>query len=184
VLEIAAGLSFRGLAMASSRPDVVYLDTDLPEIAAIKADLAARLHPSPLAGTLRVQALDALDDSAFRGAVRELPSGPIAIVHEGLLMYLDDAEKARLAASVRAALLERGGAWLTADIYVRSKATVFREERTKKFLEEHRVEEKKFADWDAAEAFFVGSGFSIAKRVSHTADPWRVRETWVLEPRA
>jgi O-methyltransferase involved in polyketide biosynthesis len=186
VLEIAAGLSFRGLAMASSRPDVVYMDTDLPEIAAIKADLVARLQPSalPLAGTLRVQALDALDDSAFRGAVRELPSGPIAIVHEGLLMYLDDAEKARLAASVRAALIERGGAWITADVYVRSSATVFRDERTKKFLAEHRVEERKFADWEAAEAFFVGSGLSIARRFSRTSDPWRVRETWILEPRA
>jgi O-methyltransferase involved in polyketide biosynthesis len=184
VLEIAAGLSFRGLAMASSRPDVAYIDTDLPEIAAIKADLVPRLHPAPLAGTLRVEPLDALDEGAFRATVGELPSGPVAIVHEGLLMYLDDAEKARLAASVRAALLERGGAWLTADIYVKSAATVFREERTKKFLEEHRVEDKKFADWAAAQAFFTGHGFSIAKRFSRADDPWQVRETWVLEARA
>lgn len=182
VLEIAAGLSFRGLAMAS-RAEVVYLDTDLPAIAAIKADLVSTLHPAPLAGTLHVRALDALDADAFRGAVRSMPPGPMAIIHEGLLMYLDDVEKARLATSVREALLERGGAWITADIYVRSESPVFREERTKRFLEEHRVEEKKFADWQAAEAFFVAHGFAVASKVSPSADPWRVRETWVLSPR-
>src|SRR5580698_6952432 len=110
VLEIAAGLSFRGLTMAS-RPGVFYLDTDLPALAAIKADLVARLHPAPLAGTLRVSALDALDGEAFREAVGELPPGPITVVHEGLLMYLDGSEKSHLSGNVREALLERGGAW-------------------------------------------------------------------------
>jgi hypothetical protein len=40
VLEIAAGLSFRGLAMAA-REGLFYVDTDLPAMAAIKADLVA-----------------------------------------------------------------------------------------------------------------------------------------------
>jgi len=182
VLEIAAGLSFRGLAMAS-RSDVFYLDTDLPEMATLKADLVAKLHPGPLPGKLFVRALDALDAEAFRAAIADIPQGPLAIVHEGLLMYLNDAEKARLAASVRGALLERGGAWITADVYVRSSAPVFREERTKKFLEEHRVEENKFADFGAAEAYFMGCGFTITRRLSPSTDPWRVRETWVLMPR-
>jgi O-methyltransferase involved in polyketide biosynthesis len=184
VLEIAAGLSFRGLAMAA-REGVFYADTDLPEIAAIKGELVTRLHPAPLAGTLRVWSLDALDAGAFRAAVARIPPGPIAIVHEGLLMYLDEGEKARLAGSVREALLERGGAWITADVYLRTPthAHVYREERTKRFLEAHRVEEKKFADWSAAEAFFVGHGFTIARRLSPSADPWRGRETWVLSPR-
>lgn len=182
VLEIAAGLSFRGLAMASRR-DVFYLDTDLPEMAALKADLVAKLHPGPLIGKLSVRALDALDAEAFRAAVTDIPHGPLAIVHEGLLMYLNDTEKARLAASVRGALLERGGAWITADVYVRSSAPVYREERTKKFLEEHRVEENKFADFGAAEAYFEGSGFTITHRLSPSTGSWTIRETWVLAPR-
>jgi O-methyltransferase involved in polyketide biosynthesis len=111
-----------------------------------------------------------------------MPPGPIAIVQEGLLMYLDEAEKARLAANILSALLERGGAWVTADVYVRSETHLFREERVKTFLAEHRVEEKKFADWRAAEVFFVGHGFRIANRLSPSTDPWRVRETWVLSP--
>jgi O-methyltransferase involved in polyketide biosynthesis len=182
VLEIAAGLSFRGLAMAA-RGDVFYLDTDLPAIAAVKADLVAKLHPGPLIGTLTVRPLDALDAEAFRIAVNEIPPGPLAIVHEGLLMYLDDAEKVRLAASVRDALLERGGAWITADVYVRSETHLVREEHTKKFLEDHRVEDNKFADFGAAQAYFEANGFTITRRWSPSTDPLRVRETWVLAPR-
>jgi hypothetical protein len=45
ILELAAGLSFRGLDMAERRADVFYLDTDLPEIAGTKAELVGRLHP-------------------------------------------------------------------------------------------------------------------------------------------
>jgi O-methyltransferase involved in polyketide biosynthesis len=182
VLEIAGGLSMRGLAMAAAQ-DVFYLDTDLPGIAALKADLIAHLHPAPLAGTLRVEALDALDAGAFDTAVSSIPGGSLAIVHEGLLMYLDDAEKARLSASVRAALLARGGWWVTADVYVRSDAPTLRDERTRKFLEVHQVEERKFASFEAAEAFFTGQGFDIARRAPPPADPWPTRQTWALTPR-
>jgi O-methyltransferase involved in polyketide biosynthesis len=183
VLELAAGLSFRGLTLAARHPDAFYLDTDLPEIAAIKADLVQRLHPAPLRGTLLVRPLDALDASAFRASIGLLPAGPIAIVEEGLLMYLDDAERAALAATVREALLERGGAWVTADVYVRSTVHPHRDERTQKFLDQHRVEEKKFAGWAAADAFFEAQGFAVVERLLPDADPWPVRQTWVLEPR-
>ncbi len=183
ILELAAGLSFRGLDMAGRRADVVYLDTDLPEIAATKANLVERLHPAALLGTLLVRPLDALDAAAVRAVVDLTPAGPIAIVQEGLLMYLDDAEKAKLAANVREVLLARGGAWITADVYVRSALQPHRDERTRKFLEQHRVEEKKFADFVAAAAFFESHGFAVSRRLSPENDPWPVRQTWVLEAR-
>lgn len=185
ILEIASGLSLRGLAAAAARSDVVYVDTDLPEIASIKADLVKRLHPGPLAGTLRVEALDALDERAFAATLREVPPGPLAVVQEGLLMYLDATEKARLAASIRLALLSRGGAWVTADVYVRTPpgAENYRDERTRAFVEKHRVDENKFETFAAAEAFFVDQGFAVAKRVTGAADdPWSFRETWMLLP--
>jgi O-methyltransferase involved in polyketide biosynthesis len=181
ILELAAGLSFRGLEMAARRADVIYLDTDLPQMAATKADLVRRLHPEPLRGALLVNPLNALDPEAFRASVDLLPSASITVVQEGLLMYLDEAEKAALAANVRAALLGRGGTWVTADVYVRSALQPQRDERTAKFLQEHRVEEKKFADFAAATAFFESQGFSLARRISPEADPWPVRQTWVLE---
>ncbi|HTQ42995.1 MAG TPA: class I SAM-dependent methyltransferase [Polyangiaceae bacterium] len=183
ILELAAGLSFRGLDMAARRADAFYLDTDLPEIAATKANLVGRLHPGPLPGRLLVKPLDALDATAMRAAVDLVPAGPIAIVQEGLLMYLDDPEKARLAANVREVLLARGGAWITADVYVRSGLQPHRDERTTKFLEQHRVEEKKFADFAAAAAFFESQGFGVARRLAPENDPWPVRQTWVLEAR-
>jgi O-methyltransferase involved in polyketide biosynthesis len=181
ILELAAGLSFRGLDMAARRSDVTYLDTDLPQMAATKAGLVRRLHPEPLKGTLLVNALNALDPEAFRASVDRLPSGSITVVQEGLLMYLDEAEKAGLATNVRAALLARGGVWVTADVYVRSSFQPQRDERTAKFLQEHRVEEKKFADFAAATAFFQSQGFSLARGISPEVDPWPVRQTWVLE---
>jgi O-methyltransferase involved in polyketide biosynthesis len=160
---------------------VIYLDTDLAQMAATKADLVRRLHPEPLRGTLLVDPLNALDAEAFRASVDLLPSASIAVVEEGLLMYLDEAEKAALATNVRAALLVRGGAWVTADVYVRSVLRPQRDERTAKFLQEHRVEEQKFADFAAATAFFESQGFNVARRISPDADPWPVRQTWVLE---
>jgi len=179
VIELAAGLSFRGLDRAARTP-VTYLDTDLPAIIELKAALVAQLAPTELAGTLHVQALDALDTAAFRAAVALLPPGEIAIVHEGLLMYLDDDEKARLAANIREALCDRGGAWVTADVYVRSEHHLHREDHVKQFLIEHRVEERKFADWPAAETFFAAHGFRVMNKHAPSTDPLRVRETWVM----
>lgn len=180
ILELASGLTLRGLDMAVRQADVFYLDTDLPEMADTKTHLVARLHPEPLRGTLLVRPLDALDAAALRSSVALLPAGPIAIVQEGLLMYLDDAEKTALASSVRGALLDRGGVWITADVYVRSALQPQRDERTTRFLEQHRVEDKKFADFAAATAFFEGHGFAVSERLTPDLDPWPVRQTWVL----
>jgi O-methyltransferase involved in polyketide biosynthesis len=96
VLELASGLSFGGLALAV-REAVVYVDTDLSAMAETKAQLVAALDAGSLVGELRVRALDALGPAAFRAVVAELPPGPVAIVNEGLLMYLDPEEKRRLA---------------------------------------------------------------------------------------
>jgi O-methyltransferase involved in polyketide biosynthesis len=187
VLELAAGLSFRGLARAE-RAGVFYLDTDLTDIIASKRDLVAELHPAPVAGTLRLRVLDALDSGAFVAAACELPPGPIAVVCEGLLMYLDAAEKARLAANVRAALVARGGAWITADVYVRTKAegtaaAPYRDAPTQAFLARQRVDENKFDSFEGAAAFFAEHGFLVARQASRAdEDPWGVRETWILLP--
>jgi O-methyltransferase involved in polyketide biosynthesis len=181
ILELAAGLSFRGLDLAARRPDITYVDSDLPDIAALKADLASRLHGAPLLGTLLVRPLDALDRDAFRATAALFPPGDLAIVQEGLLMYLDEREKAALAATVREILLERGGAWITADIYVRTATEPQRDERTKAFLKAHHVEENKFASWEAATAFFTAHGFRVTDRRPPPSDPWPVRETWIVE---
>jgi O-methyltransferase involved in polyketide biosynthesis len=181
VLELGAGLSFRGLDLAR-RAGIHYLDTDLPAISALKADLVAQLHPGPLAGELEVLALDALDPLAFRTAAARLAPGPIAVVNEGLLVYLDDAEKSRLAANIRDTLGHTGGVWMTADVYVRGPADRRPSlgARGQAFLDLHRVEQNKFASWEAAASFFTGEGFVIRRRLAPSDDPQHVRESWVL----
>jgi len=180
IVEIGAGLSFRGLAMTQS-PGIYYLDTDLPELLAIKADLVARLDHPPLHGTLRLEPLDALAPGALAGAVRHMPAGPVAIVNEGLLMYLDASEKERLATGIRGILQERAGSrWITADCYVRDdvRPTAL-DADVERFVAEHRVEEQKFASWGSAERFFEMQGFAIERRLK-PIDARHIRETWIL----
>lgn len=181
VLEIAGGLSFRGLALAQRQP-VVYVDTDLPAMAETKAGLVAALDAGPLVGELRVRALEALDPAAFRAAVAELPEGEIAIVNEGLLMYLDAEEKRRLAGNIRDALVARGGVWITADIYLRGRdPRIGQDDRLRAFLAAHRVEDQKFDSREAAEAFFTEAGFAIQRR--HAPRDDATRESWLVAPR-
>jgi O-methyltransferase involved in polyketide biosynthesis len=182
IVELAAGLSFRGLARAE-RDDVHYLDTDLPELVALKRGLLVQLSPAPLAGTYRVEPLDVMDDAAVAGAFASLPDGPLSIAHEGLLMYLGADEKARLAASIHAALRARGGRWITADIYLRREPTVPREEQLEKFLVAHNVEAQKFGSFDEAETFFTKAGFAIDRKLVPPIDAALVRQTWILAAR-
>jgi len=185
VLEIASGLSFRGLELARTS-STHYVDTDLPALAALKAELVARLHPEPLLGTLRVEALDALDGQAFQRTVESMPDGPLSIANEGLLVYLDRHEKARLAANVRAALGKRGGRWLTADVYLKNpggSAPTVGYGRSRAFIDAHRIEQNKFSDWAEAERFFQHAGFEVTSKLAHQ-HPSHIRESWALALRA
>jgi|GEM_PF-979769 len=184
VLEIGSGLSFRGLELARTTP-THYVDTDLPALATLKAELVAQLHPAPLAGTLRVQPLDALDSKAFQRTVASMPDGPLAIANEGLLVYLNAREKARLAANVRGALAVRGGRWLTADVYLKNpggSAPTVGYGRSRAFIDAHRIEQNKFSDWGEAERFFNGAGFDVVEKLAHQ-HPLHVRESWALAVR-
>jgi len=161
------------------------VDTDLPALSALKAELVARLHPGPLLGTLRVQALDALDGEAFQRTAASFPDGALAIANEGLLVYLDRREKQRLAANVRAALQARGGFWLTADVYLKNRggsAPIVGYGRSREFVDAHRIEHNKFADWAEAERFFRDAGFEVVNRLAHQ-HPLHVRESWALAVR-
>jgi len=181
VLELGAGLSFRGLELARTTA-VHYVDTDLPNIVAVKSELIAKLAPHAQLGTLRVEALNALDSAAFDAIVASFPAGPLAIANEGLLVYLDEREKAQLAANVHAALRTRGGVWLTADVYIQNpggSSPNVSYGRAREFLDKHRVEQNKFSDWSAAERFFTSNGFAITNKLAHE-HPQHIRESWTL----
>jgi len=189
ILEISSGFSFRGLALSNTLP-VYYIDTDLPNIIAGKQGFvdAFTAAPNPAepnqpptkanpAGHYELHPLNALDPAAFEAIIARFPPGPLTIVNEGLLVYLDDTEKKQLCANIRKALLNRGGHWITADIYVRkgerteaasqpaeaAKPADNQHPLWRKWSEEHKLEEKKFTSFHDAEAFFNAAGFKLDK---------------------
>ncbi len=166
ILEISSGFSFRGLDLSNKLP-VYYIDTDLPNIITGKQrfiDAFTTNQPTP--GHYELYPLNALDPIAFQEIVNKFPPGPLTIVNEGLLVYLDDAQKQQLAANIRKALLARGGRWITADIYIRRKEAHRKNDAWQQWSKEHGLEEKKFESFQQAETFFQNAGFIKEKEAT------------------
>jgi len=166
-LEISSGFSFRGLELTKD-PSIFYVDTDLPDLVKDKQRLIENLlaaQDRQLDRRLQLMALNAMDEGSFLKIVNIFPPGPIAIINEGLLVYLDDHEKTHLASIIHKVLSERGGFWVTGDIYVRGRSprppNLKHSDRARTFLEEHKVFENMFESWDSAMALFNRFGFSI-----------------------
>lgn len=93
VIEIAAGLSPRGLRLCQQYPGLRYLETDLPAMAAVKrrlldgAGLLSERHEVVELDALRTQGPASLEALAARLD----PTQGLAIVTEGLMNYLDPA---------------------------------------------------------------------------------------------
>src|SRR6185436_12946989 len=89
VLEVAAGMSPRGWRFTERHPELVYVEADLPDMAARKRDALARIGRPD---THRVVDLDALADEgplSLDAVAAELdPAAGLAIITEGLLSYL------------------------------------------------------------------------------------------------
>ncbi|MFT3824449.1 MAG: class I SAM-dependent methyltransferase [Chitinophagaceae bacterium] len=175
ILELSAGFSFRGLSMAQ-HSTVNYVDTDLPELIDSKQQLVQQLIIAcniQLKGSLQTKSLNVLDQNTFTDLVSQFPEGPLTIVNEGLLMYLGVEEKKKLCAIIRKLLLQRGGQWVTADIYIKKSAygvdleenTDVFTERFNEFLDAHRIEDNKFDSFEAATAFFEECGFVISRKL-------------------
>src|SRR5262249_2694594 len=115
-MEIAAGLSPRGLRFAARHPDLVYLEGDLPDMAATKRDLLGGL----LGPNHRVAEVNALVDGgpeSLYAAADSLPPGGAGIITEGLLNYFDEESVRALWRRIASILRRRGGGYL-ADLSV------------------------------------------------------------------
>jgi len=167
ILEISSGFSFRGLALATER-EVNYVDTDLPDLIATKQKMIDALATdTALRGHYELRPLNALDTTAFQAIVDSMPPGPILIVNEGLLMYLGKEEKQQLCQFISKILRERGGYWITADIYIRRSMPDDPEldqgDTLKEFLKQHRVQENMFETFDEATQLFADAGLVLDK---------------------
>jgi O-methyltransferase involved in polyketide biosynthesis len=167
ILELSSGYSLRGLEMCT-REAVHYLDTDLPGVIATKQQMINNQLPhNNLVGKLELLPLNAMDATAFNNVVNRFDSGPVTIVNEGLLMYLNVEEKKQLCQTIYNLLKERGGCWITADVYIKRSAEIqqamphTRGEAA--FFEQHNIEDNKFDSYEAAETFFKEQGFEKVK---------------------
>ena len=165
ILELSSGFSLRGLALATDKP-VYYIDTDLPDLIATKQPLVDALA-GPLLGHYELRPLNALDAPAFNNIINEFPAGPITIVNEGLLMYLGIEEKRQLCRQIRNALAERGGYWITADIYLKrdlpEDTELSQGDTLREFLEQHNVKANMFDSFEEATALFESEGLVLDK---------------------
>ena len=106
VLELAAGLSRRG-AHLSGRPDITVTEVDLPAVIARKRALLERTPAGR--DVLARPNLHLVEGDLAQLDLPLLASGaPLAVVAEGLLMYLDAEAQRDLFARVRALLVSGG----------------------------------------------------------------------------
>ncbi|MEI2583938.1 class I SAM-dependent methyltransferase [Scytonema sp. PRP1] len=115
IIELASGLLPRGMAM-SENPNVTFVESDLPAMIDFKKQLVMQLigeRPN-----LQFEAIDATSlPSQFPIDADYLhDSEKVAILCEGLLLYLTFPEKERVCANVRNMLQRYGGVWITPDL--------------------------------------------------------------------
>lgn len=208
ILELSSGYSLRSLDLCEKR-NVHCIDTDLPEVIATKREMISELGlGKDLKGKLELLPLNAMDNNAFNNLVNRFDEGPLTIVNEGLLMYLNTDEKKQLCKTIYNILKQRGGCWITADVYVKrdqeAMANIPQSKQEAAFFEQHHIEENKFDSYEIAEDFFKQQGFQLVKEavpdyqalsvISHLqkvmpeevrnskTPPPKIQATWMLKP--
>jgi O-methyltransferase involved in polyketide biosynthesis len=171
LLELSSGYSMRGLDRYVNDENTHYIDTDLPEIVALKQGMISNLQVGDkVKGKFELLPLNAVDPSEFGKVIHRFGDGPLTIINEGLLMYLNLDEKKQVCNSIYKTLKQRGGVWITADVYVqRPKEMTERLIQSKSeaaFFEQHQIEENKFESYKAAQAFFEEQGLEMVKEAA------------------
>jgi hypothetical protein len=82
-------------------------------------------------------------------------------------MYLGKEEKQQLCHLISKVLHERGGYWITADIYIRrsmpAEPELEKGDTLKEFLKQHKVEENMFGTFEEANQLFAEAGLVLDK---------------------
>ena len=127
ILEIAAGLSTRGLELGRNR---AYIETDLDEMIGQKMEIATAIlnkRGQGIPATHLFLPMNALDYAQLKHAAEALrriePFKPFALVHEGLMMFLDDEEQSKLRNNIHRLFQEFNphGWWITTDFTFKSE---------------------------------------------------------------
>jgi O-methyltransferase involved in polyketide biosynthesis len=164
VLELAAGLSPRGMELAQR--GVVYVEADLAEALGLKQEIVTALL-GPLPQNLHLCAASVIEREQVLACCFPFDTGrPVAVTTEGLLRYLTFEEKTRVAANVLEILRRYGGWWITPDVHLKSWA----QQQSPAYRQSERqtlgrsLDSNYFADLDHALRFFDGCGFVVDSR--------------------
>jgi O-methyltransferase involved in polyketide biosynthesis len=165
VLELAAGLSTRGL-LFSAKPLNLYAELDLEEMVEMKNKILSQIKTLP--SNLRIVSGNALRLADINNAVSSFnPKKPVAVVNEGLLRYLNFDEKTQIAKNVREILSRFGGVWITCDTtskkFLATQDKVTKPGMNKKLssISGKNFEDNMFEDNEHAVKFFSNLGFSV-----------------------
>lgn len=118
VLELASGLSLRGLAMTED-PEITYVESDLEALTQEKIPLVSKLYQKydlVRSGNHHLTVANAMELEQLWHAVQPFKKDePIAVVCEGLLPYLSADEQEVIANNICDLLQQFGGVWITSD---------------------------------------------------------------------
>lgn len=122
ILELAAGLSPRSLSLADGL--TTYVETDLPEMISTKEEIVRKIRKDnnrPVENH-HFMSLNVLDSESLSRAGEIFASrgngNPIAVVHEGLMMYLSKEEQIRMRDNLASFFrtYSTSGAWISPDL--------------------------------------------------------------------
>lgn len=214
ILELASGLSFRGITM-SKNPKITYVETDLPELTLEKLSIVERVPEMSRAcrrDNLHFESVDALSKNDLHRAIRHFDDKkPIAIIHEGLYMYLSRIEKEILANNIKDILNQFGGCWITPDIMIQSEMTsLMSRPKVQSIMNQltasittltgRDLNQEQFKDQEDVSSFFKKLGYKISthpqidgsyeltslRKLPMNDDHLKILESalklWVLEP--
>ena len=211
ILEFASGFSFRGLDFCDY-PKIHYIVRDLPNIIEMKKKFLAELtsrYCDYRPTNLILKSMNVLNDEEFFDSISIFKTGPLSIVNEGLLIYLNLEQKKTLCRIIHKILSQYGGCWITADVYLKDEIErkildKHYKQIDKEFVEKHNIENNKFISFEDAKEFFSSCGFEIIKKIvveetelrsnkllhenSHSKmtesqGNGKSRETWILRPK-
>lgn len=124
ILEIASGISPRGLQWSRENPRTVYIESDLPRLMRQKAKILRNSIQEDAVlsrGVLHCCGIDALDLGSIRHALEYTdPRAALTIVTEGLLLYFNADEMKTFMTHMATILAERPAATWVVDLVSRT----------------------------------------------------------------
>jgi len=170
ILEVAAGFSTRGLAWVSRNfRRGKYVEFDLPDVIETKRTVIRFIEPTAL-GHLYLCRGDALEANDMAKAARILhPQLQRAVITEGLMMYLTQEERIKLAENVKAALERSGGVWITSDVMIKKmleEDEIYSPGKMERIRTETQsdINANAFDNVGEATEFFTSLGFDVQVR--------------------